>query len=305
MRVCFLGTGAGLPSVGRNVSSVALALDDGQVWLFDAGEGTQHQLMRTSVRPGRITKIFITHTHGDHMFGLPGLLSSRAFHGGPPDVDIYGPAGVRQFVEVALGVSATHLPFRVTCHEVCGGELFDADGWRVTAAPLDHVVPAYGFRVQEGERAGELRTAALQALGVEPGPVYGRLKNGENVRLGDGTVLCGRDFVGPPRRGRAVAYTGDTRPTPATVALAQGADVLIHESTYAPGNADLAERYGHSTSAQAAEIARDAGVGRLLLTHISARYSPEDVIALRDQARAVFPNTDVMADFDEVEVPLR
>ncbi len=307
MRLQFLGTSAGVPTVNRNVSSVALSLvsEIGQVWLFDVGEGTQHRILGSSIKPRLIRRVFITHVHGDHLFGLPGLISSRGFQGGETgDVDVYGPPGVAEFVETALRVSATHLSFAVRCHEVSGGEVCVADGFRVTAVPLDHVVPCVGYRVEEEPRPGELLVDELLAAGVRPGPDFARLKAGETVEV-DGRLVDGRDFLGPSRSGRVVAYTGDTRATPATVELARGADVLVHEATYGPEQAARADRFGHATSTQAAAIARAAGVQRLLLTHFSARYSPEAVDELVAQARTIFPATNAMSDLSEVDVPRR
>jgi ribonuclease Z len=173
---------------------------------------------------------------------------------------------------------------------------------RVTVGRLDHSLPSYGYRVAGPPRAGSLQVDRLRALGLGPGKWYGQLKAGESVTMPDGRVVCGLDYVSDVRPGRVVVVTGDTRPTPRTVELARDADVLVHESTYSPAEADLAPRYAHSTCLEAAEIARQAGVGRLLLTHFSARYSDADLAGLETAARAVFPATQVMRDLEEVRI---
>ena len=307
MRLIFLGTGAGVPSKSRNVSSILLDLaEKSSAWLFDAGEGAQLQLMKTSVGTRKIRRIFISHLHGDHLFGLPGLLGSRSFQENAGPLDVYGPQGIEEYVGSVLRLSSSHLTYPLSVHEVGDDQiLFHEHGFRVRTRLLDHVVPSFGWRVEEDERPGELQVEELRRLGLGPGADYGRLKAGEEVTLPDGRVLDGKDYLGPGRPGRIVAICSDTRPAPATVDLARGADVLVHESTYARAETEKALAYGHSTCVQAAEVAALAGCRTLLLTHFSARYSEEDMGALEAQAREVFPQTHVMRDLREVEIPLR
>ena len=306
MKLVFLGTGAGVPSKFRNVSSILLDLTDsnGEAWLVDAGEGAQLQLMKTSVGPKKIRRIFVSHLHGDHLFGLPGLLSTRSFQENAGPLDLYGPVGIGEFVESTLRLSSSHLTYDVAIHEVQDGqELFHENRFRVTTRLLDHVVPSFGYRMEEDERPGELQVDKLRELGLGPGPYYGRLKAGEEVTLDDGRIVNGKDFLGPGRPGRVLAICSDTRPSPNAIDLARGADIFVHESTYARAETDMAPGYGHSTCVEAAELAVLAGCRTLLLTHFSARYSPDDMGVLQAQAREIFPETYVMNDLQEVDVP--
>ena len=197
MQIEFLGTGAGSPGKFRNVSSLALRLleERNSIWLFDAGEGTQHQILRTTIKPRKIDKIFITHLHGDHIFGLPGLLSSRSFQGGNDKLTIYGPKGIRNFVLTSLKVSETKLSYFIEFVELTdGGKIFEDDKFTVYAAHLDHKIEAFGYRVVEHDHPGELMVDKLQADQVPSGPIYGQLKAGKTVTLPDGRVINGQDL---------------------------------------------------------------------------------------------------------------
>ncbi|WJQ15146.1 ribonuclease Z [Geobacillus stearothermophilus] len=305
MELLFLGTGAGVPAKERNVSSVALQLLDerGATWLFDCGEATQHQILHTAIRPRRIEHIFITHLHGDHLFGLPGLLGSRSFQSGETPLTVFGPKGIRAFVETALAVSGTKLRYELNIVEIDEGVIFDDERFSVIAKRLDHGMPSYGFRVVEKDLPGPLLVDRLQALGVRPGPIYQEIKQGKTVVLDDGTVIDGREFVGPPQKGRIVAVLGDTRFCEAAIELARDADVVVHEATFAAAEQRLAHDYFHSTTTDAAEVARRAGAKRLILTHISSRYQGEAALQLVAEARSVFPNTELAVDFASFSIP--
>ncbi|ABO67612.1 Metal-dependent hydrolase [Geobacillus thermodenitrificans NG80-2] len=305
LELLFLGTGAGVPAKERNVSSIALQLleERGATWLFDCGEATQHQILHTAIRPRRIEHIFITHLHGDHLFGLPGLLGSRSFQSGETPLTVFGPKGIRQFVETALTVSGTRLRYELNIAEIDEGVIFDDERFSVTAKRLDHGMPSYGFRVAEKDLPGPLLVDRLKALGVRPGPIYQQIKQGKTVVLEDGTVLDGREFVGPPQKGRIVAVLGDTRFCEAAIELAHEADVVIHEATFAAAEQRLARDYFHSTTTDAAEVAKRAGAKRLILTHISSRYQGEAALKLLEEARRVFPNTELAADFASFSIP--
>ncbi|HJE85989.1 ribonuclease Z [Levilactobacillus brevis] len=308
MEIQFLGTGAGSPGKFRNVTSTALRLLDerNSVWLFDVGEATQHQILRTTLKPRKIDKIFITHLHGDHIFGLPGLLSSRSFQGGNEPLTIYGPKGIRDFVEVSLRVSETKLSYRIHYRELSAdGMIFEDNKFRVYAQHLDHRIECFGYRVVEKDHPGELMVDKLREAQIPSGPVYGELKAGKTVTLPDGRTVNGKDFLGPSQPGRIVAFLGDTRQTPNAARLTQDADVLVHESTFAKGESKLARSYYHSTNIQAAELAKRTNVKLLLLNHISARYTGKLALELQHQAREVFKNTRVVKDFDEVNVPFQ
>lgn len=308
MEIQFLGTGAGSPGKFRNVTSTALRLLDerNSVWLFDVGEATQHQILRTTLKPRKIDKIFITHLHGDHIFGLPGLLSSRSFQGGNEPLTIYGPKGIHDFVEVSLRVSETKLSYRIHYRELSAdGMIFEDNKFRVYAQHLDHRIECFGYRVVEKDHPGELMVDKLREAQIPSGPVYGELKAGKTVTLPDGRTVNGKDFLGPSQPGRIVAFLGDTRQTPNAARLTQDADVLVHESTFAKGESKLARSYYHSTNIQAAELAKRTNVKLLLLNHISARYTGKLALELQHQAREVFKNTRVVKDFDEVNVPFQ
>lgn len=310
MEIEFLGTGAGSPAKSRNVTAAALKLLDecNAVWLFDVGEGTQHQILRTTIRPRKVTRIFITHLHGDHIFGLPGFLSSRSFQGGNQmgPLTIYGPRGIQEYVRTSLRVSQTHLGYPLKFVEFApneAGVAVDDERFRVEYAPLDHRIPCVGYRVVEKDYPGELQVDRLKADGIPAGPVYGQLKAGKTVTLADGRTISGKDYVGAPKKGRIVTILGDTRQTATIRQLAHGADVLVHESTFGKGEARLARNYYHSTCIQAATVAREEGVKQLLLTHISARYVGPAIKQLINDARDVFPATRVVRDFDVIPVP--
>lgn len=307
MELEFLGTGAGVPAKHRNVTSIALRLLDehNAVWLFDCGEGTQMQILRTNIRPRKIEKIFITHLHGDHIFGLPGLISSRSFQGGMEPLEIYGPVGIKQFVLNALKISQTRLAYSLKFIEVTPGVVFSDSQFTVTCELLDHGIESYGYRVVERDHDGELQVAKLLELGIKPGPIFGQLKKGKTVTLATGEIIKGSDYVGQAKKGRIVTILGDTRITNASVKLAQDADVLVHESTFNKTEAKMARNYYHSTTHQAAEVAKASHAKWLILTHISARYLAQDALNLEKEAQEIFPNTKIAKDFDIIEIPFQ
>ncbi|PEB53236.1 ribonuclease Z [Bacillus pseudomycoides] len=299
MEFVFLGTGAGVPSKGRNVSAIALQLleERSETWLFDCGEATQHQILHTSVRPRRIAKIFITHLHGDHIFGLPGLLGSRSFQGGTTSLTVYGPKGIKQFIEVALSVSTTHVKYPLEIVEITEeGIVFEDEQFYVETKRLSHGIECFGYRIVEKDIQGHLLVEKLLEAGVKPGPIFKRLKDGEVVELDDGRLLNGKDFIGPPQKGRIITILGDTRYCEASKSLAQDADVLVHEATFAAADEEQAHDYFHSTTEQAARIALQANVKRLILTHISSRYQGDTYKELVQEAQSLFTNTEIAMD---------
>ena len=271
IKITFLGTSAGMPTHARNVASVAVTMD-GRVLLFDCGEGTQHQLMRSNVRFGAIEAIFLTHLHGDHLFGLPGLLASMSLNAREKPLALYGPAGVGEFMRA---LPLYHTSFDVPVHELAPGRVHRGDGYAVDAASMVHSAACFAFRIVEDDRPGEFDVARAEALGVEPGPAYGRLQRGETV----GSVKPS-DVLGPTRPGRRIVYCTDTRPCDNAIELAREASVLIHESTYGSDMAEEAVSRFHATAAEAAAVAREANVAQLILTHISPRYTePSNLLA--------------------------
>jgi ribonuclease Z len=301
MEFTFLGTGAGMPAKERNVTSIALNLsaERGTTWLFDCGEGTQHQILKTPIRPRRIEKIFISHLHGDHIFGLPGLLGSRSFQDGNSLLTLYGPKGIREFIEIALFASKTHLKYELDIIEMNEDEeiIFEDDQFLIEAKKLEHGITSYGFRITECDQPGALQVDALRKAGIPPGPIYQKIKNGERVVMENGHVLDNAKYIGEVKKGRILAVLGDTRYTENAIVLSNQADVLIHEATFSKEEENLAFNYFHATTAQAATIAKLAGVKNLILTHISSRYqSEEQELKLLREARAIFSETYIAKD---------
>jgi len=306
LRVTFLGTSAGVPTRARNVSAVALRLPQrGEVWLFDCGEATQHQIQRTDLRLGQITRVFITHLHGDHVFGLLGLLASIGLAGAAQPVELYGPAGLKDFVHSAARTTRTTLGEGLNINTVRAGLVYEDAEFTVSCLPLRHRLQSFGYRVQERDRTGRFDVERAAELGIPAGPLYGRLKRGEAVTLPDGRTVEGRTLCGPDIRGRSVVYCTDTTYCENSVELSRGADLLIHEATFVDEDAHLARQSTHSTAGDAARVAREAGARRLAVTHVSPRYAPGnpvEISALLRQARAVFPATTLAEDFMTIEV---
>jgi ribonuclease Z len=311
MRLTFLGTSAGTPSRTRNMTSIALQwVQQGALWLFDGGEGTQHQILRApGVRLSQLEHLWVTHLHGDHVFGLPGLLASRSLvKGADTPVTLHGPDGLGEYLRCILSLTHTGVRYPWHVETVTEGPILEDDKAQVSCRRLVHGVTSYGYAIQEHSRPGEFDAAQAQALGVPFGPLYGRLKKGETITLPDGRTIDGTTLVGLPRPGRKVVICGDTGPTPATVELARDADVLVHEATFLSEDAARAAQVGHSTAAGAATAAREAGVQTLILTHFSPRYESDrssQLPALLAEAQAIFPNTLLAQDFWTYEVPSR
>jgi ribonuclease Z len=298
MELLFLGTGAGVPAKHRNVSSVALIMPEyqGETWLFDCGESTQHQILHTKIRLGKVTRIFMTHLHGDHLFGLPGLLGSRSFQGGESPLTIYGPKGIREYIEVTLRLTQTHLTYDLNVIEVDEGLLFEEGDLRVDTRLLSHGIPSYGFRVTERDKPGALKMDKIKALGLTPGPFLQKFKEVDVLTLEDGREIRTADFLGPSKAGKVITILGDTKPCEGERLLAGGASVLVHEATFMIEKEAGANDFFHSSTRQAAECAKTAEAGVLILTHISARYK-ENGVELLDEARAIFPNSYLAEDF--------
>jgi ribonuclease Z len=290
------------------VTGAALQLPDPHCawWLFDAGEATQHQLMKLPLKLSKLEKIFITHLHGDHLYGLPGLLSTRSFDGGVSRLDMYGPAGLRSFIETVFRLTGTALDYELVIHELDDNAMdipvFANDSFKVEAKPLVHRVPSYGYRVTESDAPGRLLTDKLKKLGLEAGPLYGKLKRGESVTLADGRVVTPASVTDGIIPGRIVTVLGDTSPCANAMLLARGADLVVHEATFAAGMEAKAHEFGHSTTIEAATAARDAGAKQLVMTHFSGRYSNEELSLLEREARTVFPNSYAALDLGYFEI---
>lgn len=309
MQITFLGTSSGVPTRSRNVSSVALRLPQrAELWLLDCGEGTQHQILRSELKISQLSRIFVTHLHGDHIFGLMGLLASCGLAGNVDRVDIYGPSGLNEYIQSASRYSHTHFSYPIKVHTVRPGVIFEDHEFIVSCGLLHHRIPAYGYRIVEKDRSGRFDVEKAKALQIPPGRIYGQLKRGETVTLNDGRVINGNQLCGPTEIGRRIAYCTDTVYCEGAVELAQDVDVLIHEATFAHQDADMAFQRLHSTSTMAAQTALAAEAHRLIMTHFSPRYAPGNILELKDllqEARAIFPNTDMAYDFMTYDVPRR
>jgi len=296
----FLGTSASRPTVERGVSAIAV-VREGETFLFDCGEGTQRQMMRYGIAFA-LRDIFFSHMHVDHMLGMVGLVRTMALQGREEPLRMWGPPGSSRMLRRAETLGADRLDFPVEYRELQPGDRVSRKGYEIVAFAADHMrTPALGYAVVESLRLGRFNPERAREMGVPEGPLWGRLHRGQRVALDDGREIDPSDLVGPTRPGRKLVITGDTRPCEATVEAAAAADLLVHEATFADEEAARAAETGHSTAREAAQVAARAGVSRLVLTHVSARYS-RDVSDLEREAREVFPATQIARDGAEYEI---
>jgi len=300
LRVIFLGTAASIPTDARALASVVVRRKN-EIFMFDCGEGVQRQMVRARVGFHKRMRVFVSHMHGDHVLGLPGLLQSMSLLDRWEKLWVYGPVGIQAFVEAIRETVQFVLTFPVEICEISDNSVVcDEKEYYVEAVRTAHVIPSFGYALVEKPRLGRFDVEKAKRLGVPEGPLWSRLQHGKSVKSQSGRVVKPGQVVGPVRPGLKIAYSGDTRPTGRLVKLAKGADLLVHEATFMDELADRARRDGHSTPSQAAEVARKARIKRLILTHVSARY--RDVQAMLKEARKVFPHTDVAEDFMAVEL---
>jgi ribonuclease Z len=306
LSVTFLGTSAARPTVERNVSALAL-VREGETLLFECGEGTQRQMMRYGVSFA-LSEIFFTHFHADHFLGVIGLIRTLGLQARAEPMRLYGPRGAKKLLEQALKLGVERVPFEVQITEVKPGDVIrDAgggmrDAYEIRVFATEHGGGSVGYAVKEHERRGRFDPDKARAAGIPEGPLWGKLANGEAVELSDGRKLTADGFVGPKRAGRLVVFTGDTRPCASVVDAAQGADLLIHEATFGEEEKDRAKETGHSTAREAAQVALAAKARKLVLSHVSARYSisAEELVK---EAREVFGETVVAKDGMTIDVP--
>ena len=291
MRLTFLGTAGSWPTKERSASAVALDLER-ELVLLDCGEGTQRQFFQSSASFMRVRRIFITHFHGDHFLGLPGLVQSMSLNHREEPLDIYGPPDAEEMVGRALHLGYFQLRFPIEVHALSPGTSVDLAGYRVRTAAADHPVPSLAYRIEEGPKRGRFDAPRARALGIH-GADFARLEAGEAVRVGE-RVVRPEELLGPPRPGRSVVYSGDSAPSEGITRLAEHATVLIHEATAAAELEKEANEWGHSSTRQAAECARQAGVGALFLTHFSSRYKELD--PLEAEAKVVFAGSTAARD---------
>ena len=300
LSVTFLGTGAACPTVDRNVASLAVHRE-GEMLLFDCGEGTQRQMMRYGVGFG-FKDIFFTHYHSDHFLGVIGLFRTMGLLDRKEGVTLYGPRGAQRILSGALNVGIERTKFPVEIIELKAGDRLRRGDYDLVTFETEHRADTVGYALVEHDRLGRFDPERAKALGIPEGPLWGKIHKGQSVTLDDGRVIAPETLVGEARAGRTLVYSGDTRPHPAVREAARGADLLIHEATFGDDERVRATETGHSTAREAAEVALAAGVRRLVLTHISARYN-RDAPELLEEARAVFPEVVIARDGMTIDVP--
>jgi len=302
MQVIFLGTAGSIPTTRRALPAIAIRRKD-ELIIFDCGEGVQRQMIKARVGFHKKTKIFVTHMHGDHVLGLPGVMQTMSLLNREKELRVYGPVGIKAFIEAIEQTVQFGLTFPIKVREICEeGVVCEEREYRVQAVHADHVVSALAYALVEKPRPGRFNKERAKNLGVPKGPLWSKLQHGGRVKLSNGKIVKPSDVLGKPRSGRKLVYTGDTRPSEALVELSKNADLLIHEATLGDELRERAFEDGHSTPSQAAETAKRAAANRLILTHISARYKTPD--SLLRQARRVFKNVEIAEDFMRIDLPL-
>ena len=302
IRMVFLGTSGSVPTLKRSLPAVVVQCPREQ-WMFDCGENTQRQMMQAKVSFHKKLKVFLTHLHGDHVLGLPGVLQTMALMDRKEPVQVYGPVGIRDFLVCTKETLNFGLTFPVEISEILGeGVVCDEEEYSVSAVKSNHAIESYAYAFVEKPRPGKFYPKKALALGVAAGELWSKLQAGKEIILADGKVVKPSDVMGPLRAGRKIVYTGDTRPFKAFGAFAAGADLVVHDCTFDDSLFEKAALDGHSTPSQAAGDAKAAGAKMLVLSHISARYP--DASLLLEQAKKVFANTVLAQDFMELELPL-
>lgn len=297
-KISFLGTGGSIPTKERSLPSIVVKYDS-ELLMFDCGEGTQRQMGIAGLSPAKKMKIFISHMHGDHVLGLPGLMQSMALLGRENSLDIYGPKGIRRFVESVSDAVQFNPTFPVHVHEIRAGQTNDERLYEIHSARADHVIPCLGYSFVEKPKPGRFNVQMARKLEVPEGPLWKTLQTGKPVTV-NGRNIDPHRIVGPSRPGVKIVYATDTRPARRIISLALKADVLIHDACFDSSLEEKASRDGHSTAAQAASVAKKAKVRKLVLTHISARY--RDPAPLLREAKKIFPNTVLASDLMTVDL---
>ena len=299
MEIIFLGTSSAVHSKERNQVAIALKAF-GDVMLFDCGEATQRQMLHTKVSPMKISKIFITHYHGDHILGLPGLLQSLGLHGREEKLTIYGPKGLNKIMNAIFNFGYCKIEYPLEFIEIESGILEETDEYIIRCQSVRHNVPAFAYSIEEKKKPRFLREKAIE-LGVPVGPLFGRLHNGEEVEV-NGRIIKPEQVLGEPRKGVKITYSGDTRPCEEMIEFAKNSTILIHESTFTSEEAQNAVDHGHSIAADAGYVAKQSNSEKLIITHISTRYGESYSKILLKEAKEVFENTELAYDFLEIEL---
>ena len=299
MQITFLGTSSAVHSNERNHPSIAIKAF-GETILFDCGEATQKQMISSNISPMKVSKIFITHYHGDHILGLPGLLQSMSLNGREAKLTIYGPKGLDKVKNAIYSLGYCAIEYPVEFIEIDSGIIEDNKEYFIQAERVRHNVPTLAYSIEEKKKPRFLREKAIE-LGVPVGPAFGRLHNGEEVEV-NGKIIKPEQVLGEPRKGAKITYSGDTKPCEEMIMLARDSTLLIHESTFVEEDKLNAEEHAHSTSVDAAYIARESNSKKLILTHISTRYTKEYEDKMLNEAREIFENTELAYDLLEVEI---
>jgi len=302
LRIIFLGTGGSWPTVKRNVSSIAIKRGS-EILLFDCGEGTQRQFQKSNLSYMQISKIFITHFHGDHFLGLPGLIQTMQLNDRDKPLHIYGPKGMEELTDQLLTLGYFRPSYRIISHEVNNGDKIEFEDYNIHTLKVNHNVPAFSYCLLEHQRPGKFNKPKAMEIGIPEGPLFSQLQRGQSVTLANGKTITPDMVLGPSRKGRMIVISGDTKPCEELIEFSKDADVLIHEATFDSELEEVAKEYGHTTAFQAAEIAKKACVDKLFLVHISPRYLDSHV--LENEARKVFLHSFVPKDFHEIEVKLK
>jgi ribonuclease Z len=301
LSITFLGTGGSWPTVKRNVSSIAVKRGK-EVLLFDCGEGTQRQLQKSNISYMQISKIFISHFHGDHFLGLPGLIQTMQLNDRVAHLHIYGPKGMNNLLHQLLCLGYFKPNYKIISHELSDKDVLDFNEYKIKILKVKHSVPTIAYSIEEKLRPGKFNKPKALELGIPEGPFFSKLQRGKSITLDDGRKIDPDMVLGPSRKGRKIVYSGDTTPFEKMINFAKNADVLIHEATFHSDLEDVSSSYGHTTASEAAEIAKKAKVNKLFLTHISPRYL--DGSKLTEEAKKIFKNTRIPDDFEEFEVKL-
>jgi ribonuclease Z len=300
--IIFLGTSGSWPTVKRNVTSIAIKRA-GEVILFDCGEGTQRQFQKSKLSYMQISKIFITHFHGDHFLGLPGLIQTMQLNDRDIPLHIYGPKDIKKLVNQLLSLGYFKPNYPIIPHEIKGGDIIDFEEYVISVLNVKHGIPTVAYALVEKMRPGKFNKPKALKLGIPEGPLFSKLQHGGNITLKDGKKITSDMVLGPPRKGRKIVISGDTVPIDEMIKFAKDADVLIHEATFDSTFKEVSSDYGHTTASEAAEIAKKANVEKLFLVHISPRYLDSKI--LEDEACKIFKNTIVPKDFQDIEVNLK
>ena len=302
LSIIFLGTGGSWPTIKRNVSSIAVKRGK-EIILFDCGEGTQRQFQKSKLSYMQINKIFISHFHGDHFLGLPGLIQTMQLNDREKPLYIYGPKGLDKLISQLLSLGYFKPNYEIISNELDEKDILEFEEYKITCLKIKHGVPGLAYCLEENIRPGKFDKPKALKLGIPEGPLFRKLQKGEEITLENGKKISPEVILGPPRKGRKIVISGDTKPVESMTEFSKDADALIHEATFASEHVDVAGDYGHTTAGQAAEIAKEAGVEKLFLTHISPRYlNGKD---LEKEARQVFKNSIIPKDFEEFEIKLK